>query len=56
MGAVAVEQPQDLYIAQRAGHCKIACFKSLVNTLESLKAPEGAHGNQRQRINRDHDD
>ena len=41
----------DLYFAQRAGFRKLACYKSLVNTLESLKAPKGAHGNQRQVFN-----
>ena len=51
MGAVIVELPLDLCIAQRAGNCKIACYKSLVNTLESLKADESANGNQRQGFN-----
>jgi hypothetical protein len=45
MGAVIVEQPQDLCIAQRAGHCKIACFKP---DLIDLEAYSGSHGDKAQ--------
>jgi hypothetical protein len=49
MRAVIVQDLKDVYNPERAGKSEVACFKPLVNTLESLM--EKSYGNQRQVFN-----